>query len=96
MRCVCFVLSDHANWPGLQTAIAATVAQRVFVTHGQVNSMVRWLCEQGLDAQAFSSFREGRQRPVAGALMASRRRPTQDRPVRRLSLETIIFTIVPP
>lgn len=50
-----FILSDHADWPGLQQAISATGAQRVFVTHGQVNVMVRWLREQGLDAQGFST-----------------------------------------
>ena len=50
-----FVLSDHADWPGLQTAIRATGAERVFVTHGQVHTMVRWLREQGLDAQAFAT-----------------------------------------
>ena len=48
-----FIMSDHADWPGLQTAIQATGAERVFVTHGQVHPMVRWLCEQGLDAQGF-------------------------------------------
>lgn len=46
-------MSDHADWPGLQQAISASGAERVFVTHGQVNVMVRWLQEQGLDAQAF-------------------------------------------
>jgi len=50
-----FVLSDHADWPGLQAAIAATGAQRVIVTHGQVPVMVRWLREQGLQAQAFNT-----------------------------------------
>lgn len=50
-----FILSDHADWPGLQTAVAATGAQRVFVTHGQVHPMVRWLREKGLDAQVFST-----------------------------------------
>jgi putative mRNA 3-end processing factor len=50
-----FVMSDHADWPGLQNAIQATGAQRVFVTHGQVNPMVRWLREKGLDAQSFST-----------------------------------------
>ncbi|KAF1048930.1 ligase-associated DNA damage response exonuclease [Xylophilus sp.] len=50
-----FVLSDHADWPGLQSAIAATGAQRVFVTHGSVAVLVRWLREQGLDAQAFAT-----------------------------------------
>ena len=48
-----FVMSDHADWPGLQEAVGATGAQRVIVTHGNVPVMVRWLCEQGLDAQGF-------------------------------------------
>jgi putative mRNA 3-end processing factor len=50
-----FVLSDHADWPALQTAIAATGARRVIVTHGQVEPMVRWLREQGLEAGAFAT-----------------------------------------
>jgi putative mRNA 3-end processing factor len=48
-----FVLSDHADWPGLQRAIAATGAGRVIVTHGQEAVMVRWLTQQGLQAGAF-------------------------------------------
>ncbi|MEK9721048.1 MAG: ligase-associated DNA damage response exonuclease [Quisquiliibacterium sp.] len=47
-----FVISDHADWPGLNDAIRATGAQRVLVTHGQVPVMVRWLSDLGLDAQA--------------------------------------------
>jgi putative mRNA 3-end processing factor len=47
------VMSDHADWPGLMQAIAATGAQRVIVTHGHIEPMVRWLREQGLDAGAF-------------------------------------------
>ena len=50
-----FVMSDHADWPGLQQAIAATGAERVFVTHGSVAVMVRWLSEHGLAAQAFAT-----------------------------------------
>jgi len=50
-----FVLSDHADWPSLLTAIEATGAQRVFVTHGQIHPLVRWLCEQGLDAAGFNT-----------------------------------------
>jgi putative mRNA 3-end processing factor len=50
-----FVMSDHADWPGLQSAIRATGAQQVFVTHGSVAVMVRWLQEQGLKAQGFST-----------------------------------------
>jgi putative mRNA 3-end processing factor len=48
-----FVLSDHADWPGLQRAIAATGAERVIVTHGYEAVMVRWLAQQGLQAGAF-------------------------------------------
>jgi putative mRNA 3-end processing factor len=48
-----FVLSDHADWPGLQRAIAATGARRVIVTHGYEAVMVRWLTEQGLEAGSF-------------------------------------------
>lgn len=50
-----FVLSDHADWPGLQDTIAATGAQRVIVTHGEAGAMVRWLCERGLQAEAFAT-----------------------------------------
>jgi putative mRNA 3-end processing factor len=50
-----FVLSDHADWPGLMEAIGATGAQRVIVTHGQIPVMVRWLSQNGLDAGAFET-----------------------------------------
>lgn len=50
-----FVMSDHADWKGLQTAILATGAERIFVTHGQVEVMVRWLRERGLDGQSFKT-----------------------------------------
>jgi putative mRNA 3-end processing factor len=48
-----FVLSDHADWPGLQRAIAATGARRIIVTHGYEAVMVRWLQQQGLQAGSF-------------------------------------------
>lgn len=50
-----FALSDHADWPGLLWAIEETGAERVMVTHGQVNVLVRHLREQGLDARAFQT-----------------------------------------
>jgi putative mRNA 3-end processing factor len=50
-----FVLSDHADWPGLQRAIAATGACRVIVTHGYEAVLVRWLHQQGLQAGSFST-----------------------------------------
>lgn len=48
-----FVLSDHADWPGLMGAINATGASRVIVTHGSVPVLVRYLTEHGLQAEAF-------------------------------------------
>ncbi len=45
-----FVLSDHADWPGLQEAIKATGAETVFATHGYTEIFARWLSEQGYDA----------------------------------------------
>jgi putative mRNA 3-end processing factor len=45
-----FVLSDHADWPGLLDTIAATGARRVLATHGYADTLARYLCEQGLAA----------------------------------------------
>ena len=50
-----FILSDHADWPGLLWAIEQTGAQRVMVTHGSVAILVRYLRELGLDAAGFST-----------------------------------------
>jgi putative mRNA 3-end processing factor len=46
-----FVLSDHADWPGLLSAIRATGAGRVFATHGSVGPLTRYLSESGVDAR---------------------------------------------
>lgn len=66
-----FALSDHADWPGLQAAIAATGAERVIVTHGYAAAMVRWLQSQGLEARAFATEFEGEEgaaaTPAAGS-----------------------------
>jgi putative mRNA 3-end processing factor len=50
-----FILSDHADWPGLLEAIAATGAARVIVTHGYVDPLVRYLRELGLESGAFKT-----------------------------------------
>lgn len=50
-----FILSDHADWPGLLEAIAASGAPRVVVTHGYVDPLVRYLREQGLESGAFKT-----------------------------------------
>jgi putative mRNA 3-end processing factor len=50
-----FALSDHADWPGLLSAIEATGAKRIFVTHGGVAALVRYLSEKGFDAKAIAA-----------------------------------------
>jgi putative mRNA 3-end processing factor len=54
-----FVLSDHADWDGLNAAVRATGAERVLVTHGFAEPFSRWLCEQGLDAAPLKTRFEG-------------------------------------
>ena len=50
-----FVLSDHADWPGLLGAIEATGAEEVWVTHGYVQPLVRWLTESGVNATGLNT-----------------------------------------
>ncbi len=45
-----FVLSDHADWSGLLTAIQETQAECIWVSHGFRGPLVRWLEEQGRQA----------------------------------------------
>ena len=54
-----FVLSDHADWNGLVSAIRATGAERVLVTHGYTGPMVRWLRENGWAADVLATRFEG-------------------------------------
>ena len=54
-----FVLSDHVDWPALMSAIEATGAQRILVTHGYRDPVVRFLRERGLEADSLASRWEG-------------------------------------
>jgi putative mRNA 3-end processing factor len=54
-----FTLSDHVDWPQLQSAIAATGAERIWATHGFTGPVVRWLREQGYEAAAIETRFEG-------------------------------------
>jgi len=46
-----FVLSDHADWEGLISAITATEAEKVYLTHGSTASFGKFLQEErGIDA----------------------------------------------
>jgi putative mRNA 3-end processing factor len=50
-----FVISDHADWTGLNAAIAATGAETVHVTHGYTAVFRRWLATQGYDARILAT-----------------------------------------
>jgi len=50
-----FVLSDHADWPGLLDTIEQTGATRILTTHGDSGALVRLLRERGLDAAALET-----------------------------------------
>lgn len=50
-----FVLSDHADWPGLLTAVRESGATRVLATHGFASVLARYLREQGLDADVIAT-----------------------------------------
>jgi putative mRNA 3-end processing factor len=61
-----FALSDHVDWTSLLGVIEATGAQRVWVTHGHRDPVVRWLRERGLQADNVASRWEGEEGADAG------------------------------
>lgn len=54
-----FALSDHADWAGLNSAIAATGAEEIWLTHGSTGTMARWLSERGYNARPIKTQFEG-------------------------------------
>lgn len=55
-----FVLSDHADWDGLLTAIRETGCEKVISTHGYTDIFSRYLSEElGYDARTESTQYEG-------------------------------------
>jgi putative mRNA 3-end processing factor len=60
-----FVLSDHADFPGLLAAIEASRAGRVLVTHGFSDVLARFLRERGLDARPLATRFTGEATPDA-------------------------------
>jgi putative mRNA 3-end processing factor len=45
-----FVISDHADWPGILRTVRETSAARVLALHGHRDALVRYLREAGVDA----------------------------------------------
>lgn len=60
-----FVVSDHADFPGLISAIDASGASRILVTHGFSDVLSRYLRERGLDAKPLATRFTGETPPDA-------------------------------
>lgn len=54
-----FVISDHADWQGLLTAIKETGAENIYVTHGYTDIFTRYLNDSGYRAQIVPTEFEG-------------------------------------
>jgi putative mRNA 3-end processing factor len=46
-----FIISDHADWEQLKTAVKESGAKTVYVTHGYSSSFSRWLNENGFQSK---------------------------------------------
>lgn len=52
-----FVVSDHADWPGLLRSVEDSQASRIYVTHGDGDTLIRHLRELGHDARPLRVLR---------------------------------------
>jgi putative mRNA 3-end processing factor len=50
-----FVVSDHADWTGLNEAIKSTGAENIYTTHGYTDIFARWLKGEGYNAEALTT-----------------------------------------
>ena len=50
-----FVVSDHADWMGLLSAIKETGAENIYVTHGYTDIFARYLNSAGLNAKVLET-----------------------------------------
>jgi len=53
-----FIVSDHADWPGLIRSVEDCGAKRIYVTHGDGEALIRYLRERGHDARSLRSLGE--------------------------------------
>lgn len=54
-----FVLSDHADWQGLNSVIEATGAEKFYITHGYTAAFTKWLTENNRYACELETLFEG-------------------------------------
>lgn len=57
-----FIMSDHCDWAQLNTAVKATCAENIYVTHGYKSIYAKWLqTEYGLNATEVETLYTGEQ-----------------------------------
>jgi putative mRNA 3-end processing factor len=61
------VISDHADWDGLTSTIAATGASEIWVTHGQEDALIHWCGTHGLRARPLDIVGYGDEEGEEGA-----------------------------
>jgi putative mRNA 3-end processing factor len=66
-----FVLSDHADWNGLISAIDATSCESVYLTHGYTASFTRYLNDIGFDAHEVHTLYGGEEESVEASTQPS-------------------------
>ena len=54
-----FILSDHADWAGLNKAVAETEAEQVFTTHGYTSVFSKWLTDKGIKSSELKTQFQG-------------------------------------
>jgi putative mRNA 3-end processing factor len=54
-----FVLSDHADWNGLNQAVKESEATEIYVTHGYSHEFSHWLNEKGIRSSPVQTSFEG-------------------------------------
>jgi putative mRNA 3-end processing factor len=52
-----FALSDHADWDGILKAVKASGAEKIYATHGNDETLVRYLNEIGYDSESWDDRR---------------------------------------
>lgn len=73
-----FPVSDHCDWPSLLKAVHLTGAENVLVTHGYSQILVRYLQEQGLNADALSTQYEGEEETTSSENAAAEEGATNE------------------
>ncbi|MFK7741329.1 MAG: ligase-associated DNA damage response exonuclease [Planctomycetota bacterium] len=59
-----FVLSDHADWPGIVETVAATGARRLLVHHGRADALLRYFSQRDVQAASFHAESDRSSRAV--------------------------------